>query len=83
MDEQLKTLIKSENGKLLHDFLLEEYKKFSRIDYVREYETDKAQALEFKSHKKALQIVGDILCKIIDIREEKGPEDVKPEDTFD
>jgi hypothetical protein len=80
---ELKELLKTPAGKQLHDFILYHYNKMKSIDYLTEYETAAAMALEVKSHKKALRMLDSILCNIIAIEEEPDNKPIDPKDNFD
>lgn len=77
MTKELKELLQSEHGKLLKQFLAAHYLRLNLLDNVREYSTDKAQALEVKATKKASRILKDILEEIISV--ESFKEAVKTE----
>lgn len=67
MDKDLKNLLETGTGKKLKKFLLGHYLRLKNIDSVEECETDKDQALAFKSQKKAAEIIKGILSEISDM----------------
>jgi len=64
---QLQELLKSDAGKPIKQFLLSHYLRLKSIDNIKDCETEKAQALEVKATKKAVEILKDILSEIINI----------------
>jgi hypothetical protein len=79
--QELKRHLETEQGKVLHDFILAHYNVLKNIENMREYDTTASQALEIKATKKALQILANILTEI-DSLKEMNILDQKPEDSL-
>lgn len=79
---ELKALLQRPEGKVLHQFILGHYQRIKNIEYLTDYETTASIALEVKATKKAIRILQDLLCDIIDLEQQPNVEQVKPEDSY-
>lgn len=74
---KLQKLLKTDHGKPLKDFLLNYYKKLGNINSIRDCQNAEDQAVELKAHKKAINLIEEMLSQLIsleDFKDEKGSE---------
>ena len=74
--KEIKQILDSSAGQSLKDFLQNEVDILDSLEALNEYPNAEEQALEFKSHKKALIIVKGILSQLMTFETRKQPEKV-------
>lgn len=76
--KELREILKSSSGVLLKNFLVGYYQKFKSIENIDNLSSADDQAIELKAHKKAIELIKDMLSRIMDI--ESYEESVKKEE---
>ena len=72
--KKLQKLLKTEYGKPFKEFLFSYYKKLSHINSIRDVENVESQMVEIKAHKKAINLIEEMinqLASIEDFKEQK------------
>ena len=78
---QLKSILNSDSGRELREFLLRELATLEHIGSIQEKDTAEEQAIEVKAQKRAYIKVKEIFEKVIDLSKEKKESD--PRDSLD
>jgi hypothetical protein len=69
--EELKKFIESDLGKDLKGFILNQYNALNSLEAIREFDDVEKQTLEIKANKRAVEVLGSILGKIMMIADYK------------
>ena len=80
--KKIKEILKTETGKDIQEFIKAHYNRLKSIENIKDLDNLDEIAIEVKAHKKALRIVGDMLCEIIEIRESEIREETAEEDKY-
>ena len=74
--KEIKQILDSGAGQSLKDFLQNQVDELDSLEALTAYPNAEEQALEFKSHKKALIIVKGILSQLMTFKTIEKPEKV-------